>query len=143
MVSGRRVSLRRSTINRAEIILKSRAAPAPPFGAERSFTVGAVGLEGDPETFGPKTPVGDQIAASDVSIAPDSIEPGDQVRVPLTSFVQSWARDSTSIPLRFLLRGRPEAAVFGFWEFGASSDVATRVPRLRIVFTPPTRFGLP
>lgn len=143
-VGGRRVSLRGSTINRADLILSSLAAPAAPFGAERSFTIGAVGLEGDPGVLGPKTPVGDRVTGSDVSIAPDSIDPGDQVRVPLTSFVQAWAsQDSTRFPLRFLLRGRPEASIFGFWEFGASSDVGTRVPRLQIVFTPPTRFGVP
>lgn len=141
-----RASLRGSTINRAELLLVSRSAPDPPFGASRAFGVVAVELRADVQTFGEKTPVGPIVSGSDLTIQPDSLSRGDVVRLNLTAVVQEWAStplDSAAFPIRVTVRARPEAGSFGFWEFGASGSAPALRPVLRIVFTPPTDFGIP
>lgn len=141
-----RVSLRGSTVSRAELVLTSRAQPAAPFGAIGDFGIGAVELKGSPAIFGGKAPVGDPISGSERTIGPDSLSAGSTLRLNVTSIVQEWAStpgDSVPFPIRVAVRGRPEAASFGFWEFGSSEAAPNRRPFLRIVFTPSTDFGVP
>lgn len=140
------LQLRRSTIGRAELFLFSRDAPASPFVAENSFTVSALQLADSFTVFGAKTPVSEPIADSDAPIDPDSLQAGLPVIVGLTQVVQELAEIPFGLevpPLRFVIRAVPEAATFGFWEFGAADGDPAIAPMLRVIFTPPTDFAVP
>ncbi len=139
------LQLRGSTIGLAELVLFSRA-PAPPFAAENSFTVSALQLADSFTIFGAKTPGGEPIADSDALIDPDSLQAESPVSVELTGVVQDFVETPVGLevpPLRFVIRAIPEAATFGFWEFGAADGDSAIAPLLRVIFTPPTDFAIP
>jgi len=143
--SPEKLTLRGATVSRAEIVLSSLGPPDPPFAAELSFTVVAYDVVDDFRVYGPKTPVGEGIGESSTTVVPDSLQVGETLSVGITSRVQRWAERATDsvTPLRIVIRAWPEAATFGFWEFGAADGDPAFVPRLRIVFTPPTEFPIP
>ena len=140
-----KLTLQGATVNRAEIVLTSLGFPDPPSAAEAAFAVFAYDVVDDFRVYGPKTPVGQGIGESAVTVVPDSLQVGETVSVGITSRVQRWAETATDsdAPLRIVIRAQPEAATFGFWEFGSADGDPAFVPRLRIVFTPPTEFRIP
>lgn len=132
-------SLRGATINKAEYVISSLAAPAQPFGAESGFDGAAFELADNYIVLGAKTPVGPRVQGSQFRIQPDSLLPGEPIAIDLTRQVQAWADipfDSIQAPITFVIRSFPEGTTFGYWNFGAvDGDPAFR-PTFRIVFTP-------
>ncbi len=144
--SGERFRLRGAAVSKAELVLVSRAPPAEPFRAEQPFFGVVFRLVDDFRVFGPKTPVGDAIAASVTQVQPDSLSSGSSLGMDITRRIQDWAvipADSTPPPVRLVIRAADEAANFGYWEFGAADGDPAFIPQLRIVFTPATEFSLP
>jgi hypothetical protein len=144
--SGQRFSLRGSTVDKAELVLISRPAPPPPFGADVPFQVQVFQLADDFQMFGPKTPMGAVVSGSVTVLQPDSLEVGETIALDITGRVQRFADvplDSTAPPLRLAVRPEIEATTIGFWEFGAAGGDPAFTPFLRIVFTPPVEFRLP
>ncbi len=144
--SGERFRLRGAAVSKAELVLVSRAPPAEPFRAEQPFFGVVFRLVDDFRVFGPKTPVGDAIAASVTQVQPDSLSAGSSLRMDITRRIQDWAvipADSTPPPVRLVIRAANEGANFGYWEFGAADGDPAFTPQLRIVFTPATEFSLP
>jgi hypothetical protein len=140
------VPLRGSTINRAELFLTSLDAPPPPFAAEGDFNATVLELIDDFGVLGAKTPVGGQVREALLEVDPTELGADSVVTVDVTSLVQKWAavpRDSTALPVRFVLRAQLEGTTFGYWEFGGASGDPTRVPYLRIIFTPRAVFAFP
>ncbi len=138
-------SLRGSTINRAELVLRSLAPPGPPFGAEARFDATLLELVDDFRVLGAKTPVGPEVAGATFRLDPDSLTAGAPVTIDVTRLVRRWAEapSDSVFPLRFVIRARPEGTTFGFWEFGAADGDPAFRPSLRIVFTPATTFEFP
>jgi len=143
--SPEKLTLRGATVSRAEIVLSSLGSPDPPFAAEAAFTVVAYDVVDDFRVYGRKTPVGEGIGESVLTVVPDTLQVGETLSVGITSRLQRWTETATEsgTPLRIVIRAQPEAATFGFWEFGSADGDPAFVPRLRIVFTPPTEFTIP
>ncbi len=146
---GGTVAIGGAQINRAELVLRSLSAPAPPFAAEQPFVVAANRIADDFKLLGEKTPIGEIIQGSDITIDPDSLAEGDELIINLTERLQEVA-DSldrfgvTVLPrIRIGVRAIPEASTFGYWEFGSASGDTAFAPIIRIIFTPETDFGLP
>lgn len=140
-----KLALRGATVNRAELVLTSLGPPEPPFAAEDAFTIYTYDLVDDYRVFGPKTPVGELIGESGVTVLPDTLQVGETLSIGITTRLQQWAESApgSSALLRIVIRALPEPATFGFWEFGAADGDPASVPQLRIVFTPQTEFVLP
>jgi hypothetical protein len=140
-----KLALRGATVNWAEIVLSSLGPPDPPFAAEDAFIIYAYDVVDDFRVYGPKTPVGALVGESAATVSPDTLEAGETVSVGITTRLQQWAESSpgSSALLRIMMRAQPEAGTFGFWEFGTADGDSAFVPRLRIVFTPPTEFASP
>lgn len=144
--SPQRFRLRGSTVNKAELRLRSLAPADPPFAAEAVFNTSTFELADDFLVYGAKTPVGDRISSGGVIIDPDSLTAGSTVAIDITELVQAWSdtpEDSTPGPIRLVFRANPEATTFGFWRFGSLEGPPNLRPVLRLVFTPPTEFELP
>ncbi len=136
-------SLRGATINKAQYVITSLAAPAQPFGAEIGFDATAYELADNYTVLGAKTPVGPRVEGSSFRIEPDSLEAGDPVTIDLTRQVQAWADiplDSIVAPITFMFRAFPEGSTFGYWHFGAVDGDSASRPVFRIVFTPAREF---
>ena len=141
--SAEHFSMRGATINKAEYVITSLAAPAQPFGAEAGFDATAYELADNYTVLGPKTPVGARVAGSQFRIQPDSLESGDPIAIDLTRQVQAWADipfDSVVPPITFMFRAFPEGSTFGYWNFGAVDGDSASRPVFRIVFTPTREF---
>lgn len=140
-----KLALRGATVNRAEIVFSSLGPPDPPFAAEDAFNIFAYDVVDDFRVYGPKTPVGALVVESGATVSPDILEAGVTVSIGITTRLQRWAESSpgSSALLRIVMRAQPEAGTFGFWEFGTADADSAFVPRLRIVFTPPTEFAFP
>jgi hypothetical protein len=144
--SPEKVPLRGATVSRAELVLVSLEPPAAPFAAEQTFTGIVFDLADDFTVLGAKTPVGNAVPGSEFAVRPDSLQSGSTLAINITAEIQAWANvppDSAVPPIRLLVRARPEATTFGFWEFGAADGDPGFVPYLRIVFTRPTEFVFP
>lgn len=140
------VPLRGSTINRAELYLTSLDPPTPPFAAEDDFAATAFELVDDFSLLGAKTPVGGQVREALFEIDPTSLGADSLLVANITSLVQQWAsvpRDSVALPVRFVVRAQVEGTTFGYWDFGAVGGDPTRVPYLRVIFTPRAVFAFP
>ncbi len=138
--------LRGATINKAEFIITSLAAPAQSFGAEAGYDASAFELADDYTVLGAKTPVGGLIVGSLFNIQPDSLEAGSSSSIDLTAQIQRWADipfDSIVPPITFVIRPFPEGTTFGFWDFGAEDGDPAFVPVLRIIFTPKLELPFP
>lgn len=138
--------LRGATISRAEFVIASLPAPAPPFGAEAGYDASAFELAGDYTVLGAKTPVGARVSGSSFRVEPDLLEAGSSVAIDLTAQIQRWADipfDSIVPPITFVIRPFPEGTTFGFWDFGAEDGDPAFVPVLRIIFTPQLEFPFP
>lgn len=139
-------SLRGATINKAQFVIRSLAAPPVPFAAEGRIDGAAYELADDYTLLGPKTPVGPLIDSSSFTIDPDSLEAGSEVVIDITAQVQTWADipfDSIVPPITLTIRAFPEGTTFGYWNFGAEDGDPAFAPVLRIVFTPEVRFPFP
>ena len=139
-------SLRGATINKAQFVIRSLAAPPVPFGAEARFDGAAYELADDLTSLGPKTPVGPLIKSSAFTIDPSSLQAGSEVVIDITAQVQGWADipfDSIVPPITFTIRALPEGTTFGYWNFGAEDGDPATAPILRIVFTPEVQFPFP
>lgn len=140
------VPLRGSTINRAELLLTSLEAPTAPFAAEEDFDATAFKLVDDFKLLGAKTPVGSEVREALSIIDPTELGADSLVALNITSLLQSWAqvpRDSTALPVRFVLKALLEGSTFGYWEFGDVGGDPSRAPYLRIIFTPRAVFAFP
>lgn len=140
------VPLRGSTINRAELYLTSLDPPIQPFAAEDGFDVTVYELVDDFSRLGAKTPVGGQVREALLEIDPSSLGADSLLAVNITSLVQQWAsvpRDSVALPVRFVLKAQIEGTTFGYWDFGGVRGDPTRVPYMRIIFTPRAVFAFP
>ena len=140
------VPLRGSTINRAELYLTSLDPPPQPFAAEDAFGATAYALVDDFKVLGAKTPVGGQVFEAVLEIDPGSLGADSLVAINITSLIQQWAsvpRDSVALPVRFVLKAQVEGTTFGYWDFGGVRGDPTKVPYMRIIFTPSAVFAFP
>ncbi|MFW6084633.1 MAG: hypothetical protein ACODAA_05415, partial [Gemmatimonadota bacterium] len=136
-------ALRGARINRATLVLAARPVPDAPFAAGDTLQASVFDLLSDPFESGPKTPVG-LTQGNSVPIAPEDVEEGSEVQLPLTGLVQRWATaEPDSMPeLNVGVRLVPEDGGLPYYEFGSVEDPAL-APRLRILLTPETPFDLP
>lgn len=136
-------ALRGARINRATLLLTARATPDAPFAAQDTLLASVFDLLSDPFESGPKTPVG-VTQGNSVQIAPEEMDEGSELVLPLTGLVQAWAAsEPDSVPeLNIGVRLLPEGGGLAFYEFGSVEDAAL-APRLRILLTPQTPFDLP
>lgn len=135
--------LRGARINRATLILSARPVPDAPFAATDSLRASVFNLLSDPFESGPKTPVG-VTQGNSIAIAPEDIEEGSELQLPLTGLVQLWAAsEPDSMPdLSVGVRLLPEGGGLPYYEFGSVEEPAL-APRMRILLTPETPFDLP
>lgn len=136
-------ALRGARINRATLLLSARPTPDAPFAAGDTLSASVFDLLSDPFVSGAKTPVG-VTQGNAVPIAPEEMEEGSELLLPLTGLVQAWAAaEPDSMPeLNIGVRLLPEGGDLAFYEFGSVED-ATLAPRIRILLTPETPFDLP
>ncbi len=143
------VSIAGAQISRAELVLRSLRPPDPPFRAEKPFVVIGHRIADDFGVLGPKTPLAGIVDDSEATIDPDSLEEGSLVLINLSERLQQLADSLDRFdvlrppPIRISIRAVPEGVTFGFWEFGSASGDPDLDPIVRIIFTPPTDFGVP
>lgn len=139
------VRLLGATINRAELVFRPAAAPAPPFTLQDSVNAGAMQLISDPFEVGAKAPIGSSLTTqAGTALTPDSLAAGEPLRIAFTELMRRWAAAPDSFgDFRIGLRLQPDAQTLNYWEFGSAQAPEALRPFLRLVVTPPSDFDVP
>jgi len=137
------IPLRGSRINRAALVFRSLGTPPAPFATTDTLFATVFNLLANPFELGPKTPIGANFG-NFIELNPDQLGSGGEQVFNITALIQAWAAaPPDSLPeLRMGVRALPEGDNITFWEFGEGTDPVNS-PRLELLITPPTGFGVP